>query len=375
MEKQKLKYYSLAKYPTYEILMDGQLASAGAHQARLIEKFKKNKNYIKRQFLALKFVFAFLFVFIPIVPLFTYLEISGYLEEGTYTVNTISFISSFVFGIYFAMTFLYMILFGMISTSSFMSGNSFKWLQTLPFSKKDLKKIGLMTLFRNLDIPLIILIFGFPIVMLIGTQNVLIFITSLLVSFLNVIFNFSILIILGEKLSFLFSESKGKSKRVNLVRVITMFGYFIIAFGSGFVLSFGFRAIEGFLEIFATNEPHISLNIILSLIIFPLTPGYFLSLSTMPNQVPLELILSTIIGFVGYILITWALFKTAQGALHSTISTEIKIEQIAKKDVQVELKPSSSIKAYLHKDLISSTRDIQSFMFIFFPIFYPLILV
>lgn len=378
MEEQKLKYYRLAKYPTYEILMDGQLASAGAHQARLIEKFKKNKKYIKNQFLALKFIFALLLLFIPLLPLVTYLEILGYPKEVDYTINTILFMTSFIFGIYFAMTFLYMILFGMVSTSSFMSGNSFKWLQTLPFSKKDLKKIGLMTLFRNLDIPLIILVLGFPIIMLIGTQNFLIFISSLLVSFLNVVFNFSLLIILGEKLSFLFSESKDKSKRVNIVRMVTMLGYFIIAFGSGFVMSWGFQLIDTFLEIFTTSEPSITINIILSLILFPFTPAYFLSLSIKPNQVPLEILFSTLIGFALFILITWALFRTARGALQSTISTEIKVEEVKKKEieeVQVEIKSSSTIRAYVRKDLISSTRDIQSFMFIFFPIFYPLILV
>jgi len=375
MEEKKLKYYRLAKYPTYEILMDGQLASAGAHQARLIEKFKKNKKYIKNQFLALKFIFAFLLLFIPILPLATYLEILGHLGDGTYTINTILFMSSFIFGIYFAMTFLYMILFGMISTSSFMSGNSFKWLQTLPFSKKDLKKIGLMTLFRNFDVPLIILVLGFPIIMLIGTQNFLIFISSLLVSFLNVVFSFSLLIILGEKLSYLFSESKDKSKKVNIVRIVTMLGYFIIAFGSGLVMSWGFSSIDTFLEIFATNEPSITINIILSLILFPFTLGYFLSLSIKPNQVPLGILLSTLIGFALFILVTWALFRTARRALRSTISTEIKVEKVEKKEVQVEIKPLSAIRAYVRKDLVSSTRDMQSFMFIFFPIFYPIILV
>ncbi|MFW9880495.1 MAG: lysostaphin resistance A-like protein, partial [Candidatus Thorarchaeota archaeon] len=36
---------------------------------------------------------------------------------------------------------------------------------------------------------------------------------------------------------------------------------------------------------------------------------------------------------------------------------------------------TSKIKAYIRKDLVSTTRDMQSFMFIFFPIFYPLVLV
>jgi membrane protease YdiL (CAAX protease family) len=263
----------------------------------------------------------------------------------------------------------------MVSTSSFMSGNSFKWLQTLPFSKKDLKRLGLMTLFRNLDIPMIILFLGFPIIMLIGTQNFLIFSTSLLISFLNIVFNFSLLIILGEKLSFLFSESKEKSKRVNIIRLVTMLGYFIIAFGSGFVMSWGFQSIDTFLEIFETNEPSITMNIVLSLILFPFTPGFLLSLSIKPNQVPIEILFSTFIGYGLFILVTWYLYRTARRALRSTISAEVIIKSAEKKEVQVEIKPLSTILAYVRKDLVSSTRDIQSFMFIFFPIFYPLILV
>ncbi len=374
MEENKQKsFYSLAKFTTHEILMEGQIASAGAHQARLFEKFKKNKNYINHQFLALKLVFAFLFAFLPILPLFTYLEIDNSL--GSYTSNSIAFISSFMFAIYFGITFLYMIMFGLVSTSSFMSGNSFKWLQTLPFSKKDMRKIGFMTLFRNLDIPLIILIAAFPIIMLIGTQNFLIFITSLLVSFLNVVFNFSLLIIIGEKLSFLFSESKGTSKRVNLVRLITMIGYFTIAFGSGLIFSLGFSSVDRFLIMFKTSEPPIFLNLILSLIPFALAPAYLIALSTIPNQFPSGLLLSTLIGFALFIFVVWGLFKSAQRALRTTISTEIIVDKVKKKDVIIEIKPTSTIKAYIRKDLVSTTRDMQSFMFIFLPIFYPLVLV
>lgn len=374
MDKNSQKsYYSIAKFTTHEILMDGQIASAGAHQSRLLEKFKKNKNYINHQFLALKIVFSLLLVFIPIIPLITYLGFES--ESSSYTIGSISFLSSYLFAIYFGMTLLYTIMFGMVSTSSFMSGNSFKWLQTLPFSKKQIKKIGFMTLFRNVDVPLVILILAFPIIMLIGTLNIIIFLASLLVSTLNTIFNFSLLIIIGEKLSFVFSESKGKSKRVNLLRTIAMLGYFIMAFGSGLIFSFGFQTFDTLLTRFETSEPPINLNIILSLIPLFFAPSYFIASSTMPNQVPLELYISTLIGLIIFIIITFGVFKLAQRALRTTISTEIIIEDTKKKDVEVEIKQESTILAYIRKDLVSATRDMQSFMFLFFPIFYPLILI
>ncbi len=377
MEKEKQKsFYSLAKYPTYEILMEASLASSGAHQARLIEKFKKNKKYIRNQFLAMKIVFSFLFAFLPLFSLIPYFQIADYIRQGAFTLNTIIFVSSFLFGIYLGMMLLYMLMFGMISTSSFMSGNAFKWLQTLPFSKKDLKKIGFMTLFRNLDIPIIILTLSFPLFMLFVTLNILIFLVTLLVSFVNVVFSFSFLVIIGEKLSFLFSESKGKSKKANVVRMLTMLGYFIIIFGTSFVIQWAIGAIDTFFVIFATSEPSDTVNIFLSLIPFLLAPGYLISLSIVPNQVPPALLFSTLAGFALFILLTWGLFRKARGALRSVVSTEIKTEKIVeRKPIQVEVKPITPIKAFLRKDLISSTRDIQSFMFIFLPIFYPLIMV
>ncbi|MFX0105982.1 MAG: hypothetical protein ACFE75_10890, partial [Candidatus Hodarchaeota archaeon] len=375
MEEERLKFYRLARYPVHEVLMEGQIASAGAHQTKLIEKFKKNNKYIKHQYLALKFVYAFLFVVLPILPLYVYLESANYIKLGIYSINTIFFVSSFALMIFFGMTILYMLMLGMVSTSSFMSGNAFKWLQTLPFSKKSLKKLGLMTIFRNLDIPLIILIAGFPIITFIATQDIFTFLISLPVSIVNVIFSFSILVMVGEKMSYIFSESKAKSKKANIVRTITMLGYFIIMFTTGFVFSMGINAVEGLFNIFSSTEPPFVLIMILSLIPFLFGPAFLVSLTSLQFQVHPILILTTLTGFALSIVLTWVLFKIAQRALNSAISTEIKTEKVEKREIKIEIKPISSIKAYLRKDLVSSTRDIQSFMFVFFPILYPLIMI
>ncbi len=374
MDEENLKYYKLARYPVYEVLMEGQIASAGAHQAKLLEKFRKNNKYIKHQYLALKFVFAFLFVFLPILPLFVFLESADYINDGMHSINTIFFVSSFALMIFFGMTVLYMLMLGMVSISSFMSGNAFKWLQTLPFSKKSLKKLGVMTIFRSLDIPLIILIAGFPIITLIATQDILTFLISLPASIVSVIFSFSILVIIGEKMSYIFSESKAKSKRASLIRTITMLGYFIVMFTTGFIFTLGINAVDGLFNTFSTSEPPFVLILILSLIPFLFAPAFLVSLSTIQFQVHPILILTTLTGFALSIILAWVLFKTTQRALNSAVSTEIKIEKVKKREIDFEIKSVSPIKAYIRKDLVSSTRDIQSFMFLFFPIFYPLIM-
>ena len=375
MGEEKLKYYKLARYPVYEVLMEGQIASAGAHQAKLLEKFKKNKKYIKHQYLALKFVFSFLMVFLPILPLIVFLQITDYINHGTYPINTVFFVSSLSLMIFFGMTILYTLMLGLVSTSSFMSGNAFKWLQTLPFSKKSLKKLGLMTILRNLDIPLIILIAGFPIITLIATHDLITFLISVPVSIVNVIFGFSILVIIGEKMSYLFSESKAKSKRATLIRTITMLGYFILMFATGFIFSIGMQSIDSLFNMFTSTEPPLILILILSLIPFLFSPAFLVTLANLQFQINPILILTTITGFALNIIITWALFKIAQRALHSAISTEIKVESKEEKEIVFEVISTTPIKAYIRKDLVSSTRDIQSFMFVFFPLFYPLIMI
>ena len=68
----------------------------------------------------------------------------------------------FFMWIFLTISILYIFLFGLFTTSSLMSGNSFKWLQTLPISRNDLKKLGFMTLLRNLIAPIIVMTFAFP---------------------------------------------------------------------------------------------------------------------------------------------------------------------------------------------------------------------
>lgn len=379
-EEVKYKFYSLAKYPNLEILMDSQLASAGANQAKILERYKKNKKAIKRQLIALKIVYGFIFVFIPFFSVWGYLEIiRGYSSSSP--IETLLLTNSFVFGIFFLMSVLYVLLMGLFSTSSFMSGNAFKWLQTLPLSRKDLKKLGFVTLFRNLDIALIALILGFPTILLIMTQNFWLFLTCLALSTLNAVFAFSILVILSEKMAKIFSESSGGSKKASVLRIITMGGFFILAFGTSFLLSWSLNLIEDFFIIFPTNESARLLNRILSFIPFPFGITYLIAFIANPVLIPSDLILTSMVGLALFIGLTFLLYKVAIKQVRSVTATEIELDEkrkkkfISKKEVIIEIKTTSTEKSFIRKDLISTTRDYQSFIFLIMPIIYPVILV
>ena len=75
-EKKGLKLYSVSKFTNFEMIMDSQLASSGAHQAKVLEKCEKNNKYIKSQAISIKIISAFLMVFMPLLSVIMYFEIT-----------------------------------------------------------------------------------------------------------------------------------------------------------------------------------------------------------------------------------------------------------------------------------------------------------
>ncbi|MFX1413179.1 MAG: CPBP family intramembrane glutamic endopeptidase [Promethearchaeota archaeon] len=372
------KYYSLAKYPNLEILMESQLNSAGANQAKLLEKYKKNKKSVKQQLFVLKIVYGFLFVFLPAITIIGFLSISE--DHPSAPTETTLFIYSFVFSIFFIMSILYVLLMGLFSTSAFMSGNAFKWLQTLPFSKKELRKLGYVTVFRNMDVAIITMIIGFPIILLIMTQDFVLFLICLVSSVINAVSAFSILIILSQKMANIFSESKVNSKRTYLLRIVTMGGFFILAFGTSFILTLLLNSIDTFFLMFPTNDSALLLNRILSFIPYPFGISYVMAFFTTPGTIPLDIIFTSMIGFALSIALAFLLYRVAIKQIKSATKTEIEIEKPKKRkisieEISIEIKTISTTKSFIRKDLISTTRDYQSFIFMIMPIVYPVILI
>ena len=379
-EKKGLKLFSLSKFTNFEMIMDSQLASSGAHQSKILEKYEKNNKYIRNQAKSLKFISAFLMVLMPLLSIVLYTDIIESID-AFYPIQGKIYVFGFFIWIFLIISIVYLFLFGLFTTSSLMSGSAFKWLQTLPLSRKDLKKLGFMTLFRNLNVQIIVMTFTFPIVFFIITQNILAFFMCLISSFLITIFATSILIIVAERFSRVFSESNRKSGKANILRMVSLLGFFFISFGSSFVLQFGFRALDTLLFEFSLNPPDIGLNFILSFIPLPFAPGYFVSLSLVAEQAPLSLWASSIVGMGLLAGLTFLTYKIAIKSLSSVAtfekdSSRTKKEAIAKvKPIVIEVKSTSPIKAYIRKDLISSTRDYQSLIFVLMPLIYPIIFI
>ena len=373
-----------SKYTNYEMILESQFASAGAHQARLLEKCEKSNKYVKRQSSALKIASGFVMMLMPLLSIIMYFEIIGTFSPS-YPLEGKIFIYSFFLWINLIITILYVFLFGLFTTSSLMSGTAFKWLQTMPVSRNDLKRLGFMTLFRSLSVPLIIMMFSFPIVLFIITLNFYTFLTSLVSTFLITILSISLLIIVGDRFSRVFAESNRKSGKANILRMVTLIGFFFIAFGSSLIMNFGMNAIADLIVNFGTNPPSQLLNMILSFFPLPFAPGYLIGLTMISDPIPVSLLYSSLIGMGILAVITYLIYRVAIRSLSSVTTFEIDLSETEKetkrkkkkklKQDLIEVKTTSPVRSYIRKDLIASTRDYQSLIFVLMPLVFPIIMI
>ena len=378
MARNKLSLYKLAKYTNLEIVMEAQIQSTGANQAKLMEKYKKNKKSVQHQVFALKIVYAILILFVITVPIFAIFQV---LESfGTLPVNTIFFGGSLFFGVFFLMQFIYLLLLGMFNISAMMTGEVFKWYETLPISKRRLQKLGLVTVIRNLDAALIIIILSFPVILAIITQNILLVIISVFLSILNVIFVVSLLVLIAERMSRIFMGDQVSSKKATVIRIITMLSYFIAAMSASLIFQWAINAMRDiFISLAAMSIPDI-VNFIITLIPFPFAPASLITLLIDPSEFTPNMWISGLIGTGLLIVSAYFLYKKAVSSMKivtisSAAEKEIKTKQKRKEflDVDIDILVRSPIQAYRKKDLSAATRDMQTLMYLILPIILPLV--
>jgi membrane protease YdiL (CAAX protease family) len=376
MVTKRLNIFRLAKYTNLEIVMEAQLQSTGANQAKLMERYKKNRKSIQHQVLALKIVYAVMIFFTAFIPLITTLQIiNGF---STFSINTIFFGGTLLFGIFFITQFLYLMLLGMLSISAMMTGEAFKWYETLPLSKKRLQRLGFFTVIRNLDVAIIVMIVTFPVIIGIITQNILLIFVSFLISILNVVFGISLLVLIAERISRIFKGDQVTSRKSTILRIFTTLSYFIVAFSGSLIFQWAINAIGDLFISFEAAGISDTMNFILGIIPFPFAPANLLILCINPTQFPPNLWISGLIGIGLLVALTWFMYRKAIKSMRSvTISSALEEKRETKKkrieEIIVEIETRTSMQAYRKKDLSTASRDMQTLMFLIMPIILPLV--
>ena len=378
MNEKEMGLYKLAKYTNLEIVMEAQIQSSGANQARVMEKYKKNKGSIKQQVVAMKLVFAVMLLIVAGLSISTYSQVRFMLSNPFIIPDSVLIPGSILFGSFNLMQLLYLTMLGMFAIGAMMSGDAFRWYETLPLSKERLRKLGFITVFRNLDVGLVTMILAFPIIMFAISFNILLALVALMISVINVMFSFSILVLIAERISRVLKISEAGSKKATLIRIFTMLSYMVVIFSGSFFMQWIMTSAGAFFDLMTSLDIPLIVNIIMSLIPYPFSSGYLMTMAMEPSSFTPILWVSTLFGVGFSILLTFFTYKRALRAMRTVTSlASLEAEQssssikISKKPTEVLIEPRTPIRAYIHKDLSTTTRDMQTFMFIIMPFILP----
>ena len=384
MPDTKIGLYKLAKFTNLEIVLESQIQSSGANQSRLLERYKKNKNSVKTQVIAMRFAYGFIFGMIAILPIINYFQLIDFINNSTVSIEAILFSGSLIFGLFFGMQLIYLTFMGMFAIGAMMSGEVFRWYETLPLSKNKLQKLGFLTVLRNLDLAFLMMILSFPLIMGIISQDFILTLTSALISVIQVVFAFSVLILTAEKVSRILKVESAGSRKATMIRILTMLAYVMVVMTASLFIQWAVNAMGSFFIMVSSIDIPYIIIFLLGMIPFPFAPSFLITILINPSRFPSIQWISVIIGMGLLIILTILIYKraiksmrfiTSSASLEMKQSKEKRSEVLTETEMVISIKKVSPIKAYLKKDLSTATRDIQMFMFLLMPLIMPLLVV
>lgn len=371
--------YKISKYAYKEAFLESQLEMAGVNQAQILEKMEKNAKYMRTQDIAMKIVVMIYLASMVILPVQVFGLLNNAIGRGIPTQWAI-FAGGISFSIFFAIQLMFLLTFGVYISSGFFSGEEFKWLSTLPLSKKELHKVTLFTFFRTVDAQFFALTLGFPIATFFATKNILITFISLIVSLLNMVFSIGILAVLGEKLHRIMKNSDVTSKKASVIRVSVMVGYAVLTIGIALSFNLIVPKIEPFFLNYPTNlDPFEFVNKFIGIIPYPFSGGFLISNLYINSQdAPFVQYFTPILGIILLIIINLRFYRTVMKKMNNLIfkktgrlqdEEKLKITEI--KDIKlITVEP---MNAFFKRDKKMASRDVQVIMMIVMPILLPFV--
>ena len=370
--------YGVSKYISQEITMQSQLEGAGSSQDRLLEKFEENSRYIRNITIIQKVFISFYFVFLSILPLIGSMQILTALSENTIPVGSLILTGSVIYSLYFGLQTMYLLVIGIPVIGVLMSGDIFRYLETLPLPREKLRKLGIITVFRSYNLPLITMVVAFPIMMFIVTQNLIVLLVCIGVAILNFFITISILTMVSERMGRFMKRHEEGGKKSAIIRILTMLGYIGMTFIVIFLIQSILGAVDEIFNFFSQIQNASVLNYVLSLVPYPFGLTHLVSLMIMPTEVPPFLWITTLIGSVLSVLVIYKVFSMALHSLSSVTSEETKTRlqkapQVEKEqEISIHVEPIHPIQAFIKKDLFTASRDIRTLMIFILPLVMPL---
>jgi parallel beta-helix repeat protein len=355
-----------------------QLNSAGPQREQILERYENNIAAAKQLQYILIGIMTIMLAAVSALPLSSLMNLS-LVEVTSANVNDIAFASSISIGLYFVMSFVILLVFGLLFMASLLKGDNFRLLGTLPLDRRSNRRLIGFLLMRMYGIPFGVVLFFYPIGGLIITHSIPFFISAVLINLVYLLFIAYLMIVIADVLSKkVFSANATKSATV--MRILVMSGYLV-------AMMFAFVTIEYMLSI--VRDLYVAdrlsggsgevINMAMSLVPFPFSGAYLLSVSMVDLDVtPLPLLASSIGGVALLVGSIFGLRNVANRALgRVALGSEVFSEGPGQVTTaaDINLKISRPIPAFARQSLVVTSRDMGSIIYLIMPILFPFIMI
>lgn len=368
--------WPMSRFMWDEDFFKAQLATAGPQREDILRRYSENIATAKQmQYMAVG-TMSVMLAFMAALPLAGLLNLVT-VDVTADNVNEVLFASAIGTSVYYIMTFIILLVFGLLFTSQLMQGQIFKLLSTLPIEPRHARRIVVYMLIRMYGPPLVVVLLAFPIGGFLLTWSPLFLVTALAVNGLYLVFVSYALVIIAEATSRrVFSATA--SKGATAMRFLIMAGYLIAMMMIFAMMQFFVGYISGLFD--TAREAGGSgevFNIVTSLVPFPFSGAYLLSVSLLPlGEVPVHVLASTLAGVLLMAGIVYGirgranrmLYRVARGVEPTASGTKQVTEA---KDVVVRTR--SPTPAFFRNGLLVTSRDQGAIMYIIMPLLFPMI--
>jgi hypothetical protein len=361
-----------------ETYFQTQLTAAGGQRARVLERLEKGQGSMKRVALLNMIIVSFFLLSLTIIPLSALGSVSEVLVDSGNIYN-VTFILAFGVASYYVSSFIILLVFGLFQLIELLHGDQMVLMASLPLTRSDLRRLGVFVYMRLYWGQFIVLFLAFPLASLMITSFNL-FIVILFTNIVNVVFIFYSLVLVAHFVGGRIFKSEVTSKIRTITRILFVLFYMLIIFN----ISGLFAAIPAFLgDLYGTElfyDPILGelVNVILSLVLFPFSGGFLITVfnfSSIFTAQGLGLVISTILGFSGLVLTTIFMFRRGNGVLQNLGRFDFSLGSRSEHEITpVRIASNHTITGYMRVSFTLATRNYAGLFALLSPMVFSVLI-
>ncbi|MFW9854634.1 MAG: hypothetical protein ACFFFG_06220 [Candidatus Thorarchaeota archaeon] len=361
-----------------ETYFQAQLTAAGGQRARILERFEKGQGSMKRVAFLNMIIVSFFLLSLTIIPI-SALGTASQVMVDSENIYNVAFILSFGVASYYVSSFIILLVFGLFQLIELVHGENFALTATLPLTRSDLSRLGIFVYMRLYWGQFIVLLLAFPLASLMITGSQL-FPVILLANSINVVFMFYGLVLVAHFVGGRIFKSEVTSKIRTITRILFVLFYMLIIFN----ISGLFAAIPTFLvdlygrELFFDPVLGELVNLTLSLIIFPFSGGFLITVTFFLSiffNYGIGLVLSTVIGFLGLVAATSLVTRKGNQVLQKLGRFDNLLGSHGEREVtSIQIKSSHPVVGYIRVSLVLATRNYSGLFALLSPLVFAVLI-